>query len=100
LSGEKNVSLPSLSTELEPTETSLGSVDENLDEAGCLAGSQNADAQSAAKPKECSVPDSCESGLHDVNVSEGKTTKLVPPPPGFDPLMPAREIPVRLAADL
>jgi len=49
--------------------------------------------------KECSVPVSCESGLHDINVSDGKATKLVSPPPGFDPLMPAQEIPIRLAAD-
>jgi len=89
LSSEKDVSLLSLSTEFGPRETSLGSVDEeNLD-----------DAQSAAKPKECSVPDSCESGLRNINVIDGKSTKLVPPPPGFDPLMPAREIPVGLAAD-
>jgi len=64
LSSEKDVSLLSLSTELEPIETSFGSVDEDLDEAGCLAQSQNADAQSAAKPKECSAPESWESGLH------------------------------------
>jgi len=35
----------------------------------------------------------------DVNVNDGKATKLVPPPPGFNSSMPAREIPVRLAAD-